>query len=203
VSDLSLSARSPLAGLMKPGMFGAAVPQSGVAFCEVQYLGLASMIARRGCGPALVAAVREHFGSDLPLLPRRVEAGEFAFVWTGFEQWLVSRRGAASNSLEEQLEKLRTFASISDLSDAHAIVRVSGPQARRTLLKGIAIDLHPRAFKTGDCAVTMIGHMGAILWQIDDGPTYDIAVFRSLAESFWLWLTESAAQYGYRVDDSL
>jgi methylglutamate dehydrogenase subunit D len=203
VSDLSLSARSPLAGLMKPGMFGAAVPQPGVTFSEVQDLSLASMIARKGCSPALVAAVREHFGSELPLLPRRVEAGEFAFVWTGSEQWLVSHHGAASHSFEHPLEKLKALASISDLSDSRAIVRVSGPQARRALLKGIAIDLHPRAFRSGDCAVTMIGPMGAVLWQVDDAPTYDIAVFRSLAESFWHWLTGSAAQYGYRVDDGL
>ena len=30
--------------------------------------------------------------------------------------------------------------------------------------------------------------MGVTLWQVDDAPTYDIAVFRSLAGSFWKWL---------------
>jgi len=203
VSDISLAARSPLALLMKPGMFGATVPQPGVTVCEVSGTGLASMIARKGCTPALVAAVRERFKCELPLLPRRVEAAEFAFVWTGHEQWLVSGRDQSAGAIEQPLDALRRLAAICDLSDSRAIVRVSGPQARRTLAKGIAIDLHPRAFKTGDCAVTMIGHIGAVLWQVDDMPSYDIAVFRSLAGSFWHWLTESAAQYGYHVTDGL
>jgi len=37
------------------------------------------------------------------------------------------------------------------------------------------------------------------LWQIDDSPTYDIAVPRSLAASFWHWLAESAAEFGLDV----
>ncbi len=203
MSDLSLSARSPLALLMKPGMFGATVPQPGVTLSEVKDLSLASMIARKGCKSALVAAVREQFKSELPLLPRRVEAAQFAFIWMGYDQWLVSRRAGAMLAIEPQLDILRPLAAICELSDSRAIVRISGVQARRTLAKGVAIDLHPRAFKTGDCAVTMVGHIGATLWQVDDVPTYDIAVFRSLADSFWHWLTESAAQYGYRVDDGL
>jgi methylglutamate dehydrogenase subunit D len=203
VPDLSLSARSPLALLLKPGMFGATVPEPGLTLSEVRDLGLASMIARKGCRPALVAAVREYFKGELPLLPRRVEAAEFVFIWTGYDQWLVGRRAGAALPIEPQLDVLRPLAAICDLSDSRAIVRVSGAQARRTLAKGLAIDLHPRAFKTGDCAVTMVGHMGATLWQVDDAPTYDIAVFRSLAASFWHWLIDSGAQYGYRVDDGL
>ena len=41
--------------------------------------------------------------------------------------------------------------------------------------------------------------MGVQLWQIDDTRSYDIAVFRSLSESFWRWLTASAAEFGYEV----
>ena len=58
------------------------------------------------------------------------------------------------------------------------------------------IDLHPRAFKPGDTAVTCVAHIGVQLWQIDDAPTYEFAVARSLAQSFWHWLEASAAEYG-------
>jgi sarcosine oxidase gamma subunit len=37
------------------------------------------------------------------------------------------------------------------------------------------------------------------LWQTDSTPAYDLAVDRSIAPSFWTWLTASAAEYGYEV----
>jgi sarcosine oxidase subunit gamma len=41
--------------------------------------------------------------------------------------------------------------------------------------------------------------MGCLIWQGDDHPTFDLAVNRSLAKSFWSWLAASAAEYGYEV----
>jgi sarcosine oxidase subunit gamma len=41
--------------------------------------------------------------------------------------------------------------------------------------------------------------MGVQLWQGDDTRSYDIAIFRSLTESFWRWLTASAAEFGYEI----
>ena len=67
------------------------------------------------------------------------------------------------------------------------------------LAKGIAIDLHPRAFKPGDVALTIAAHIGVQLWQVDEAPTYEIAVPRSLAKSLWAWLSASAAEFGYEV----
>ena len=57
-----------------------------------------------------------------------------------------------------------------------------------------------RVFTPGSAATSVISLMGVTLWQVDDAPTYDIAVFRSLAGSFWKWLTDSAAEYGYSVE---
>jgi sarcosine oxidase subunit gamma len=76
---------------------------------------------------------------------------------------------------------------------------MGGAKARATLAKGVAIDLHPRAFHAGDVAVTQIAHVGVMLWQLDDQPTYAISVFRSLASSFWHWLSVSAEEFGIVV----
>jgi sarcosine oxidase subunit gamma len=54
-------------------------------------------------------------------------------------------------------------------------------------------------FATGSAATSVIALMGVTLWQVDDAPTYDLAVFRSLAGSFWTWLTDSAAEFGVEV----
>jgi sarcosine oxidase subunit gamma len=199
VSDLILRARSPLASVLKPGLFGRTVPEPGVRLREVGDLALATIIARRGCATDLVALVREQFGVELPLGPHRIEGHEVAFMWSGINQWLASAPTAARH-LESRLQPLDPFATLSDHSDARAIIRLAGPRARQTLAKGLAIDLHPRSFRAGDCALTLIGHIGAHIWQVDEVPTYDIAVFRSLGESFIHWLTEAAAEFGYRID---
>ena len=57
-------------------------------------------------------------------------------------------------------------------------------------------DLHPRAFKPGDAATTLVAHLPVTLWQTDDRPTYEFAVARSLAQSFWQWLSTAATEYG-------
>jgi sarcosine oxidase subunit gamma len=79
------------------------------------------------------------------------------------------------------------------------VLRLSGPRAGDVLAKGLPIDLHPRTFGPDSAATSTISLMGVQLWQVDDLPTYDIALFRSLSASFWRWLTASAAEFGYEV----
>ena len=87
------------------------------------------------------------------------------------------------------------MSSIVDQSDARAVVRISGSRARDVLAKGVPIDLHPRAFKANNVAITHASHIGIIFWQIDDAPTYEIAMFRSFADSFAHWLIELSAEF--------
>ena len=94
-------------------------------------------------------------------------------------------------------------AMIADQSDGRCVLRLRGMKAREVLAKGIGIDLHARAFKPGDVALTLAAHVGVQLWQLDDAPTYEIAVARSLAGSLWAWLSASAAEFGYEVVDEL
>jgi heterotetrameric sarcosine oxidase gamma subunit len=91
------------------------------------------------------------------------------------------------------------LAFIVDQSHARALLRVTGPRARDTLEKGLAIDLHPRAFATGFAAATSVAHIPVLLWQVDDRPTYEFAVPRSYALSFWHWLEASAVAYGLEI----
>jgi sarcosine oxidase subunit gamma len=77
---------------------------------------------------------------------------------------------------------------------------LSGPHARDVLAKGLPIDLDPRAFPLGSAATSAIAHMGVQLWQLDDTRSYDLAIFRSVSQSFWSWLSASAAEFGYVVE---
>jgi len=195
-----LASRPALADIAVAGRHGRKDGTPGAVFAERTGLGLASATARKGRGPALRDAVRAAYGIELPETSRRVSAPSAAFIGTGPGQWLAVSEQLASGDLALDLgAKLAGLASISDQSDGRAVVRITGPKTRDVLAKGLPIDLHPSVFATGSAATSVIALMGVTLWQIDDAPTYDIAVFRSLAGSFWKWLTDSAAEFGYEV----
>jgi methylglutamate dehydrogenase subunit D len=170
----------------------------GVTLMPCDDLGLATVIARKGQTGALTARVQALYGITLPTGPRRVAEGKLAFIGMGPSQWLAVEQGSADPQVfaTKLTKDLAGLASTSDQSDARAVIRASGPAARKALAKGLPVDLHPRVFGPGDAALTQIALIGAHIWQIDEAPTYDIAVFRSLAGSFADWLIASAAEFG-------
>jgi methylglutamate dehydrogenase subunit D len=171
---------------------------AGVTLMPCDDLGLATVIARKGQVTALAERVQSLFGMPLPTGPKRAAAGQVAFIGMGPGQWLAVEQGSADpQAFAAKLTKdLAGLASVSDQSDARAVIRVSGPAARQALAKGLPVDLHPRAFGPGDAALTQVALIGAHIWQVDEAPTYDIAVFRSLAGSFADWLIAGAAEFG-------
>ena len=163
-------------------------------------LTIASVAARKGQDHALAAAVKTHYGVELSSSPKRVDNKGVAFVWAGPGLYLAMAERTAGRDLETELKaKLGGLASIADQSDGRAVLRISGTAAREALAKGLPIDLHPRAFKSGDVATTHASHIGVTIWQIDDAPTYEIALFRSFAGSFWHWLKDAAVSVGART----
>jgi sarcosine oxidase subunit gamma len=155
------------------------------------------MTARNGRSAELRDAARSAFGVELPVAPKRIEGRDIAFVWSGPDQWLVCKHPAPLQGMEALLmASFAGLASIVDQSHGRTVLRLTGPRIRDALAKGVPIDLHPRAFKAGDSAATLVSQIAVHFWQVDDRPTYEFAVARSLAASFWHWLEASAAQYG-------
>jgi sarcosine oxidase subunit gamma len=192
---------SALQALAVPGRFGREGAAPGLVIRERVDLGLATVMVRRGREQALVDAVRAAYGVGL-VDASKVSAGpQVAFVGSGPGHWLAVSESLANGALAADLAaRLPGLVSIFDQSDGRGVLRLSGPRVRDVLAKGLPIDLHPRAFAPGDAATSIISHIGVQLWQVDGEPTYDIAFFRSFAGSFWHWLAESAAEFGYRVD---
>ena len=159
-------------------------------------LTLASFAAFKGKKDQVKAAIRERYGVELSDTPQRVEGKDIAFIWAGPDQWIAIAERGQNRDIEVELKPLLDgLSSVVDQSDARAVVRISGPRARDVLAKGVPIDLHPRAFEANNVAITHASHIGIIFWQIDDVPAYDIAMFRSFADSFAHWLLESSAEF--------
>ena len=133
--------------------------------------------------------------------PKRVSKDGFALIGTAPGQWLAVVEGKAALGLLAKLAAgLKGLATIIDQSDGKAVLRISGPRARDTLAKGCSLDLHPSVFKPGSAGTTPVALIDCVIWQVDETPTYDLAIPTSFAESFWSWLTASAAEYGYTAE---
>ena len=142
------------------------------------------------------------FGIVLPDGPRRVTRGHVTFAGVGPDQWIASADGADSAGFAARVRaRIGPFAAVSDQSDARLVLRVSGPRVRDVLAKGVPVDLHPKAFKPGDIACTVVGYINTQIDMLDEA-TYQLAAPRSMAGSFWSWLTASAAEFGYEVRGS-
>jgi sarcosine oxidase subunit gamma len=200
VPNRPFHATSALAGLAVAGRFGEESGEPGLVIAERERLGLATVAARKGQSEALKRAVASAYGVELPDSSRIVQGPEVSFVGYGPGQWLAVSEGLAGEALARDLgERLSGLASISDQSGGRTVLRLRGPRARAVLAKGLPIDLHPKAFAPGSAATSTISLMGVQLWQVDDAPTYDVAIFRSVSASFWRWLTASAGEFGYEV----
>jgi sarcosine oxidase subunit gamma len=151
-----------------------------------QGVSLATIMMRRGAcarelGQAMGISLIEEGGVS--------RAGRTILVGTGPGTWLAVS-DAAEGGLDLALRsRLDGLASISDQSSGYVLFRLSGPHARKLLQRGAPIDLDPRVFGPGSAATTVIAHIGVIIWQADEaGRVFDVAVFRSFADSFADWL---------------
>jgi len=182
-----------------PGRLGRREGSPGLVLQEFTQFALASVIARKGQAAPAAAAAQRAFGTSLPSTPAFAAGNELAFVWSGPNQWLALGP-QATEPVEARLGAvLGTHASVFDQSGSRVLLDLRGPRVRDVLAKGLSIDLHPRAFRTGDVAVTTASHLAVHLWQVADEPVYRLLVVRTWFDSLWRWLAASAAEYGCEV----
>ena len=201
MAEFMTKARSAFASIARPGWFGVETAVPGLTIAEIADCAIASLVARKGQAAAVVAMARRMLGHELPLMPRRITAGDLAFLWAGPSQWLVLSSGGDSDALAARLaDMFAGIASVCAQGDGRGVLRLSGPQARAVLAKVLPLDLHERAFKPGDTALSVIGQMGVQISCLDAAPTFELVTARSFAGSLWRLLTQSAGEYGYVVE---
>jgi sarcosine oxidase subunit gamma len=191
---------SGLEGLIKPGRHGRSDGPAGVRIQLCPPRAMASVIARKHRLADTVTAARESFGIDLPMTPKRGAHDGVAFAWAGPGQWLAMSESESPARFESRLlTALGTSASVFDQSGGRVVIRISGSAARDVLAKAVPLDLHPSVFPAGTTASTLAGHIGVQIWLLADTPSFELAVSRSYAQSFWLFLLASAAEFGVDV----
>lgn len=134
----------------------------------------------------------------LPVGPNTVQsAAETTVLWLGPDEWLVLTRPGAEAAMIGRLRDALgdVHAAVTDVTGNRTRLRLAGRHARDVLAKGCSLDLHPRRFRPGQCAQTILARAGILLHQIDDRPSYDIFPRRSFAEYVHAWLDDAAAEY--------
>ncbi len=186
--------RGAWAGILTESPVNATRP-IGVNVIAREGLGVASVLAQRGGEAApLSALVRTHYERrSADDSTRRL--GCSACFRLGRSRTMAA---LSASRREDFAELSKAAAAVSDQSDARAALRLSGPNVRDMLGKGCMIDLHPAAFPPGAAAMTSIAHMGVHLWRVDEPPCdgdaiFDILIARSMAASFWSWVTNASS----------
>ena len=186
--------------VLQPGRSGVQDGPPGVTVRMRPDLAILSLAAGKGRKAALAARLLERHGLTLSNGSRFVVGTALSAVGIGPERWLLLRETKDSDFLRRQVSTdLEGLGAVADLSDAFQVLRLLGPSARAVLAKGLPIDLHPSVFGPGDAASSLAVLIPLHLWQLDEAPTYEIAVPRSMASSFATWLKDSAAEFGLLV----
>ena len=177
-----LPRQDPLAHL---GLGRRMVAEPGTAGVHIALLPARTAINLRGEATSeLRSIVAELAGCGLPLRPH---------------EWLITG-SADSAALTAKLQRAfrGKFVTVTDVSHAMAVIRLAGPNAGDALSKGCGLDLHPRVFKPGNVAGTLLAQAHVFLHQADES-TYHVYVQRSYADYLWRWLDDAGREYDIAV----
>lgn len=92
--------------------------------------------------------------------------GDREWLWLGPDEWLVVAEDA---DLVPQLEDALadTHHSVVDVSASRVVFELRGDHRLELLERGCGLDLHPRSWRPGDCAQTLLARVPVILQERD------------------------------------
>ncbi len=194
-----LERTSPLQGHSDPRVNTPGQSEAGVVIRERPVTSLVQVAA----WPATVERVEDAIASLVHCAPPQRSTGssardETSILAIGPGRYLVD---SADQALATKLGNVigADLGAVTDLSHARSVIRIDGPKASWVLSKGLALDLDPTAFPELDVAQSAIHEIGVLVRRLSVD-RFDLYVYRGFALSFWEWLTEAAAETGYRID---
>jgi sarcosine oxidase subunit gamma len=152
IAGVDAFARSPLADR--------AEDLAAVGAVEVGFLALVNLRA----GPALAARL----GFAVPTAPNtwRRTGGREA-LWLGPDEWLVVAGPGSAPAILRELERALDglHHSVVDVSADRAVVELAGEDRMGLLTRGCGLDLHPRSWREGMCAQTLLARVPVLLQE--------------------------------------
>ncbi len=173
-------------------------PKAGVPRIEEKpfngYLNLRGKPGHTG----FIAGVLKVLGVEAPTEANTViDAGDHRIYWLGPDEWLIvtpaGQQTLLGNDLKAALDGV--FCSVVDNSSGLTMVHVTGDSAAALLATDCPLDLHPRAFKPGQCAQTRLARAGMTISPLADGTGFEVIIRRSFADYLLRWLQDAAVAF--------
>jgi len=165
---------------------------------RVEDLGPVGQVTLRGTlsDPALAAAVESVAGVGVPEpLGVTMSADETGAVWMSPDELLIlvrySEAGATVAALEEALAGRHHLAV--DVSDARAVIELTGARVPEVLAKGAPLDFSEPGFPVGRARRTHLAEIAVGIWRIEP-ETWQVVCFRSYAGHLFDWLATAAVE---------
>lgn len=165
------------------------IPSVLIRECEVALLFQVHGLPSAACGERL----SDYAISELPALGRSAAGDDLVFMSNGPGMWLVQsdHRDCEATLLRLREQLSGTDATVTELSSARLIVRISGHSSRVLLKKGCPLDID--SLKAGDVVSTLIGHLGATIHCCGD--EFTIYVLQSFGADFWEWCRQNTLEF--------
>jgi sarcosine oxidase subunit gamma len=146
------------------------------------------------------AAVAAYLGVYLPTTPSTYVEGETATaIWLGPDEWLITSPFLTPEALQTALREAVGgvwSGTVVDVSAQRTTLQLRGEHVRDLLAGGCSLDLHPRVFRRGRAAQTVLGLANVVLMALDDpGTNYQVLVRSSFAGYLADWLIDAATEY--------
>lgn len=145
-----------------------------------------------------VAGVLKVLGAEAPTEANTViEAGDHRVYWLGPDEWLIVTPAGQQEKLQQDLLDALdgVFSSVVDNSSGLTMIHVTGDNAGALLATDCPFDLHPREFKSGQCAQTRLAKAGMLIAPLSDGPGFEVIIRRSFADYLLRWLQDAAIAF--------
>ncbi|MEM0945212.1 MAG: sarcosine oxidase subunit gamma family protein [Pseudomonadota bacterium] len=163
----------------------------------LQDLGPVGQITLKGdlADPELGSAVMDLVGVAPPGALRATFQGERSAVWMAPDELLLvlpyAETGAAVAQLQNALAEQHAMAV--DVSDARAVIRVSGEGAQELMAKGAPCDVSDRGFPVGTARRTHFAEVAVGIWRREE-TLWEMVSFQSYAPHLFAWLRASAGE---------
>ena len=129
---------------------------------------------------------------QLPQQALQSRGGDPASYWLGPDQWLIASDTKAGEEIVSHINRQLSgqLYAATDMSSSYVCFALSGPAARTILAMGCGIDMHPSAFKTGQCVRTHFASLLLLIVAVEDN-RFDLFVDRSQARYLSDWLANA------------
>ncbi len=114
-------------------------------------------------------------------------------LWLGPDEWLVASETQTADTVVDDVRRRLAgrHHSVVDVSAARVVIELTGSRRIDLLQAGCGIDLHPRAWREGTCAQTLLANVAVLLQERNDATR--VFLRPSFAGHLVTWLTRVAA----------